>query len=59
MFEVAAGHMAMSKGSTQDIIDFATAEVHDHMLVGSKLERIADNRVLLSSQSLMRNLQQN
>jgi putative membrane protein len=41
MFEVAAGHMAMSKGSTQDIIDFATAEVHDHMLVGSKLERIA------------------
>jgi len=41
MFEVAAGKLAMSKGSTQDIIDFATAEVHDHMLVGSKLENIA------------------
>jgi putative membrane protein len=41
MFEVAAGKLAMSKGSTQDIIDFATAEVHDHMLVGAKLENIA------------------
>jgi predicted outer membrane protein len=58
MFEVAAGHMAMSKGSTQDIIDFATAEVHDHMLVPN-WSASRHNRVLLSSQSLMRNLQPN
>lgn len=41
MFEVAAGRLAMTKGATQDIRDFATAEVHDHMLVGGKLKEIS------------------
>jgi len=41
MFEVAAGRLAQSKGSSQDIRDFATAEVHDHMLVGAKLKKIS------------------
>jgi putative membrane protein len=41
MFEVAAGRLAVVKGSTQDIRDFAIAEVHDHMLVGAKLKRIS------------------
>ncbi len=41
MFEVAAGQMAITKGSTQDVRDFATAEVHDHNLVGSKLKKIS------------------
>ncbi len=41
MFEVAAGRLAMAKGSTQDIRDFATAEVHDHTLVGAKLKKIS------------------
>lgn len=38
MFEVAAGKLAITKGSTQDVRDFATAEVHDHTLVGDKLK---------------------
>ena len=41
MFEVAAGRMATTKGSTQDVRDFATAEVHDHTLVGDKLKKIS------------------
>jgi putative membrane protein len=41
MFEVAAGRLAITKGSTQDVRDFATAEVHDHMLVGAKLKKTA------------------
>jgi putative membrane protein len=41
MFEVAAGQLAMTKGSTQDIRDFATAEVHDHTLVGDKLKKVS------------------
>ena len=41
MFEVAAGKLAASKGSTQDIRDFATMEVHDHLLVGEKLKAIS------------------
>ena len=41
MFEVAAGELATSKGSTQDIRDFATAEVHDHALVGDRLKKTA------------------
>jgi putative membrane protein len=41
MFEVAAGRLAMTKGSSQDIRDFATAEVHDHMLVGAKLKKVS------------------
>ena len=41
MFEVSAGKLAESKGSTQDIRDFATAEVHDHTLVGGKLKAIS------------------
>ena len=41
MFEVAAGKLAIGKGSTQDIRDFAVMEVHDHMLVGDKLKAIA------------------
>jgi putative membrane protein len=41
MFEVAAGRLAMTKGSSQDIRDFGTAEVHDHTLVGAKLKAIS------------------
>ena len=41
MFEVAAGRLAATKGSTQDIRDFAVAEVHDHMLVGDKLKKVS------------------
>jgi putative membrane protein len=41
MFEVAAGKLAETRGSTQDVRDFATSEVHDHMLVGSKLKAIS------------------
>ena len=41
MFEVAAGRLATTKGSTQDIRDFAVAEVHDHTLVGEKLKKVS------------------
>lgn len=41
MFEVAAGTLAQTKGSTQDVRDFAVAEVHDHKLVGAKLKTIS------------------
>ncbi len=41
MFEVAAGKLATTKGSTQDVRDFAVAEVHDHTLVGAKLKEIS------------------
>ena len=41
MFEVAAGRLAITKGSTQDVRDFATAEVHDHTLVGAKLKKVS------------------
>ena len=43
MFEVAAGKLAETKGSTQDVRDFATAEVHDHTLVGNKLKAISSS----------------
>lgn len=43
MFEVAAGKLAETKGSTQDVRDFATAEVHDHMLVGDKLKALSSS----------------
>jgi len=41
MYEVAAGRVAITKGTKQDIRDFATAEVHDHVLVGAKLKRVS------------------
>lgn len=43
MFEVAAGKLAETRGSTQDVRDFATAEVHDHTLVGDKLKAISSS----------------
>lgn len=43
MFEVDAGKVAETKGSTQDVRDFATAEVHDHMLVGARLKAISSS----------------
>lgn len=43
MFEVAAGKLAATKASTIDVRDFASAEVHDHMLVGAKLKAIASS----------------
>ncbi len=43
MFEVDAGKLAETKGSTQDVRDFATAEVHDHLLVGAKLKAISSS----------------
>lgn len=41
MFEVAAGKLAATRGSAQDVRDFASAEVHDHTLVGNKLKAIS------------------
>jgi len=41
MYEVAAGRVAITKGTKQDIRDFATAEVHDHVLVGAKLKKVS------------------
>ena len=50
MFEVAAGKLGETKGSTQDVRDFATAEVHDHTLVGDKLKAISSSEgVAISS----------
>lgn len=46
MFEVAAGKLAQTKGSTQDVRDFAAAEVHDHTLVGDKLKAISSSEGL-------------
>jgi putative membrane protein len=43
MFEVAAGKLAETKGSTQDVRDFGATEVHDHMLVGAKLKAISSS----------------
>lgn len=44
MFEVAAGKVAETRGSTQDVRDFATSEVHDHTLVGDKLKAISSRQ---------------
>ena len=52
MFEVQAGRLASSKGSMQDVRDFATAEVHDHMLVGNKLKAIATSEGISVAASL-------
>ena len=41
MFEVQAGQLAATQGSTQDIRDQGTTEAHDHQLVGDKLKSIA------------------
>lgn len=49
MFEVAAGKLAETKGSTQDVRDFGTTEVHDHMLVGAKLRRISTSEGVMFS----------
>jgi len=49
MFEVAAGKLAETKGSTQDVRDFGTTEVHDHMLVGAKLKRISTSEGVMFS----------
>ena len=41
MYEVAASKLAAKEASTQDVRDFAVAEVHDHSLVGAKLQQTA------------------
>ncbi len=41
MFEVEAGTVAVTQGSTQDIRDQGTTEQHDHGLVGDKLKSTA------------------
>ncbi len=46
MFEVAAGKLAESRGSTQDVRDFAAMEVHDHTLVGNRLQAISSSEGL-------------
>jgi len=43
MFEVDAGKLAETKGGTQDVRDFATMEVHDHMLVGARLKAVSSS----------------
>ena len=51
MFEVAAGKLATAKGSTQDVRDFGTTEVHDHTLVGDKLKAISTSEGITISAS--------
>ena len=46
MFEVEAGKLAIDKGATQDVRDFAAMEVHDHTLVGDKLKTISSSEGL-------------
>ena len=41
MFEVEAGAVGATQGSTQDIKDQGATEAHDHQLVGDKLKAIA------------------
>ena len=41
MYEVAASRVAAEKAARQDIVDIGFTEVHDHILVGAKLRRIA------------------
>ncbi len=41
MFEVEAGQVGATQGSTQDIRDQGTTEANDHTLVGAKLKDIA------------------
>lgn len=46
MFEVAAGELAATRGATQDVRDFAVAEVHDHRLVGDRLKAISGSEAI-------------
>ena len=41
MYEVAASKIASEKAARQDIVDIGFTEVHDHQLVGAKLQSIA------------------
>ncbi|WP_267382798.1 MULTISPECIES: DUF4142 domain-containing protein [unclassified Sphingomonas] len=52
MFEVAAGKLAETRGSTQDVRDFGATEVHDHMLVGNKLKTISTSEGVPVASSL-------
>jgi putative membrane protein len=52
MFEVEAGKLASGKASAIDVRDFATAEVHDHMLVGHKLTSISASEGIVLGSSL-------
>ena len=40
-YEVAASQYALTHARAQDVLDLATAEVHDHTLVGDKLKKIS------------------
>ncbi len=40
-FEVQAGTVGASQGTTQDVRDQGNTEVHDHTLVGAKLKNVA------------------
>jgi putative membrane protein len=46
MFEVKAGQLAADQGSTQDIKDQGTTEVHDHTLVGQALTAAASDAAI-------------
>ncbi len=52
MFEVSAGKLAATRGSTQDIRDLGTTEQHDHTLVGGKLLSIITPLALPHSPTL-------
>lgn len=52
MYEVAASKLAVEKASTQDIRDLATAEVHDHTLVGAKLFKVSQSEGIAYASSL-------
>jgi putative membrane protein len=52
MFEVEAGKVAASQGSTQDIKDQGSTEMSDHKLVGDKLSSIAKSNGMQVADSL-------
>lgn len=58
MFEVKAGEVGTRHGSTQDIIDQASTEVHDHKLVGEKLKSISTANGLSFPEQLNAEFQQ-
>ncbi len=52
MFEVEAGAVGASQGSSQDIRDQGITEQHDHQLVGDKLKSIASSLGITFSATL-------
>jgi putative membrane protein len=58
LFEVKAGELGATRGSTQDIVDQGSTEAHDHQLVGDKLKAIATANGIKLAASLNAELQE-